>query len=388
MRRGTHHAAIAVLSAVLASCSSLQIQLPLQTTQSDWQTDGRSFKRDHVAVDEPVQLPLEQAWIYNAAGGFASGSPLVVDGIVLVSTRKGEVHAIDLFDGQKVGAQEFGRSIEGTPSIAQQVLFVPNAWGKRALVAFDLTTGTRRWSYEGVPIEASVLPIRDLVVVGDVEGNVLGIRQETGQVVWLYEFGDFASVLSAPAAVDDQRVVVADETGRVAMLEAETGEELWLRDLDCPVEHGLATGYGLVFVPTTRGKFFALDPSDGSTVWLFDVGDQYVRLTSPAVTSDGVIFGGTDGIVRFVGTKNGLVRWTFQTDGTVAGAPVVNQNIVFVGAMDERIYALRRDNGSVQWQTELRGRIKSAPAVRNGYLIVLSEPRFVYAFTNAAKLED
>ncbi len=377
-----------IVCGLLASCSPLRIQFPLNATDADWQTEGRSSSRDHVSQDLALQLPLEQAWIYNAGGGFASGSPLVIDDVVIVSTRKGEVHVLSLENGDRIGMQEFGRSIEGAPSVADQVIFVPNAWGKIALEAFDLRTGSRKWRYNGVPIEASVLTLKDLVVVGDVEGNVMGLSQETGQVMWLYEFGDFASVLSSPAAVDDQRVVVADETGRVVLLNAVNGEEIWMRKVDGPVEEGLSAGSGLIFVPTTRGAFVALDAEDGAVVWNYRVENREVRFTAAAVTSDCVIFGGTDGSLRSLRVENGSPLWTFHTDGTIAGAPVVNGNIVFVGAMDEKIYAVRRDNGMIQWQAPLRGRVKSAPAVRNGYLIVLSEPRYVYAFANAANIQD
>lgn len=376
------------LCAILASCSSLRIGFPLRVSEGDWQTDGRSPERDHLAVDMPLQLPLEQAWIYNAGGGFSSGSPLVIDGLVMVGTRKGEVHVINLTNGERIGAEEFGRSIEGTPSVAGQTLFVPNAWGKRALEAFDLRAGKKKWRYEGVPIEASVLTIGNLVVIGDVEGNVMGLSQETGQVMWLYEFGDFASVLAGPAAIDDRRLVVADERGRVAMLDAGSGEEIWRRDLGSPVEETISTGSDLVFVPTTRGRFAALRVEDGASQWEYRVDSDEVRFTSAAVAPDCVIFGGTDGTTRSLRLENGSPLWAFHTDGTVAGAPVVNGDLVFVGAMDEKIYAVRRDNGSVQWEAPLRGRVKSAPAVRNGYLIVLSEPRYVYAFTNAANIQD
>jgi len=381
-------AAILVAYGFLTSCTPLRIGFPLDAAEGDWQTDGRSPNRDHVAIDEPLQLPLEQAWIYNAGGGFASGSPLVIDGVVMVATRKGEVHVLTLTSGERIGTQEFGRSIEGTPSVTDQILFVPNAWGRKSLDAFDLQTGKRKWRYDGVPIEASVLTIGNLVVVGDVEGNVMGLDQETGEVAWLYEFGELASVLAGPTAVDDRRLVVADETGRVAMLRADSGEEIWRRDLGSPVEQTPSAVGDLVFVPTTRGEFYVLRAADGSSFWEYRVDDGEVRFTSAAVTTDCVIFGGTDGTLRALRIENGSQIWAFHTDGTIAGAPAVSGDIVFVGAMDEKIYAVRRDNGSIQWEASLRGRVKSAPAVRNGYLIVLSEPRYVYAFTNASNIQE
>ena len=379
---------IVALWALASSCTPLRIQYPLAASEADWQTDGRSIQRDRVALDQPLKLPLEQAWIYNAGGGFAEGSPLIVDNIVIVGTRQGEIHVVDLVDGQEVGSGEFGQSIEGTPALSGQVLFVPNAWGKYVLSAFDLQRGSYLWRFKGVPIEAAVLPMGSMVVVGDVEGNVIALDKESGRVIWVYEFGDLASILSGPAAIDMQLVAVADETGRVALLRADSGREVWTTDLGSPVEAGLAVGHGLIYVPTTRGRFVALRTDDGAIAWEHRSDSDQVRFTAAAVTDDDVIFGGTDGIMRSLGAENGASVWTFHTDGTIAAAPVVNGSIVFVGSMDEKVYAVHRDNGSIQWETPLRGRVKSSPAVRNGYLIVMSEPRYIYAFTNAANIQN
>jgi outer membrane protein assembly factor BamB len=227
-----------------------------------------------------------------------------------------------------------------------------------------------------------------MVVVGDVEGNVIALDKESGRVIWLYEFGDLASILSGPAAIDTQLVVAADETGRLALLRADSGREIWTADLGSPVEAGLAVGHGLIYVPTARGRFVALHAEDGTIAWEHRSDSDQVRFTAAAVTDDYVIFGGTDGILRSLRAENGASVWTFHTDGTIAAAPVVNGSIVFVGAMDEKVYAVHLDNGSIQWEMPVRGRVKSSPAVRNGYLIVMSEPRYIYAFTNAANIEE
>ncbi len=376
-----------VTSVVLSSCASLQLDHPLETAEADWATDGHSGRRDRVSRDEPIRLPLTRAWTYNAGGGFSKGSPLVIGNTVIVGTRKGDVHAVDLLDGQQIGNKEFGRSVEGTPAVSDELLFVPNAWGRRALSALDLRTGTYKWRYEGVPIESSVLVLDDLVIAGDVEGNVVALEKQTGEVRWLYEFGDFASVLSGPAGVA-KRVAAADETGRVVLLEADSGALIWEVDLGAPVESGLAITAENVFVPTTRGLFASLRTEDGSLAWEYTTPSEEVRFTSPAVTDTEVVFGGTDGILRSLRIANGELNWTFQTDGTIAGAPAISGDVVFVGSMDQRIYAVHRLTGSVQWQEELRGRVKSSPTVRNGYLVVLSEPRYMYAFTNDQNIRN
>jgi len=333
-----------------------------------------------------VSLPIEQAWIYNASAGFGSGSPLIVSDRVFVGTRKGEVHVIELATGDKVGIEEFGSSIEGVPAVVGRMLFVPNAWGKNALIAYDLFEGARLWVHRGVPIEASVLPVRDVVIVGDVEGNVISLDRETGTIQWVFEFERIATILSGPTALGEDRIVVANELGEVVCLAVEDGTEVWARNLDEPVQESIATDQRHVYVPTTRGSFYALDAVTGETVWEYRLPNDEIRLTGAAVSSRVAVFGGSDGVLRALNLNDGTVIWTFQTDGTFAAPPAISGELVFVGSMDRGFFAVSLHDGSVQWSTTLRGRIKSAPAVRNGFVIVMSEPKYVYAFANVAAI--
>ena len=247
------------LSVLLVSCTPLRIQFQGSESETDWNTDGGTSRRDRVAGDIPVNLPMDEAWIYNAGAGFGSGSPLVVSDNIFVGTRKGEVHVLELETGDKVGVEEFGNSIEGTPAVADHTLFVPNAWGKNALVAFDLSEGVRLWEYRGVPVEASVLTVHDEVIVGDVEGNVISFDRASGTVKWSYEFEFLATILAGPTSLPDDRIVVANELGTVVSLEVETGAEIWMTDLGEPVEESIASDQDHAYIATTRGVFYALN---------------------------------------------------------------------------------------------------------------------------------
>ncbi|MFV1979604.1 MAG: PQQ-binding-like beta-propeller repeat protein [Rhodothermia bacterium] len=370
------------LPALLVSCTPLRIQFQDPQSDTDWSIEGRTIRRDRVAADIPVNLPIEQAWIYNAGAGFSSGSPLVVSDLIFVGTRKGEVHVIELATGDKVGVEEFGSSIEGVPAVVGQTLFVPNAWGKNALIAFDLFEGVRLWEHRGVPIEASVLPVRDVVIVGDVEGNVISLDRATGTIRWVYEFEQIATILSGPTAISEDRIVVVNELGDVVYLAVEDGTEVWASSLREPVQESIATDQRHVYIPTTRGSFYALDAETGEKNWEYRLPNEGIRFTGAAVSPRMAVFGGSDGVLRALDPNDGTVIWTFQTDGTFAAPPAISGELVFVGSMDRGFFALSAYDGSVQWSTTLRGRIKSAPAIRKGFVIVMSEPKYVYAFAN------
>ena len=372
-----HLLTVLSLSAYLASCTPLRIQFPVTASEPDWASDGRDGSRGRAATDEPVRLPIEQYWIYNASAGFGTGSPLVVSDHVFVGTRKGELHVIELMTGDRVGTQEFGQSIEGAPALADNVIYVPNSWGKNAVTAFDLREGTKLWEYRGVPVEASILVVDDLIVFGDVEAKIVAIGRTTGLVEWVYTFEDVATIFAGPTEVGDGRIVAATEAGEIACIDLADGSQEWHSRIDGAVESSIASDERRVYIPTTRGTLHAFDARTGRLEWMYRAPDRMTRLTGAAVSGESVVFGGSDGLLRAVDVESGSTLWTFETDGTFAAPPAISGSLVFAGAMDREFFAIGLADGTMQWSTTLRGRVKSAPAIRKGLVVVLSEPKYV-----------
>ena len=115
-------------------------------------------------------------------------------------------------------------------------------------------------------------------------------------------------------------------------------------------------------------------------MWEYELPDETVRFSSPAVEPDWVYVGGTDGVMRALDMSTGEEQWTFHNDFAFSASPLVTQESVFAGNLGRTIYAFDKRTGLVQWDLKLRGRIKSGLAVRDGKLVVFTEPRYVYLF--------
>jgi outer membrane protein assembly factor BamB len=307
---------------------------------------------------------------------------------VFVATRKGEVHAVTLEDGRKRGAKGFGQSIEGSPLIHGTTLFVPSAWGRPFLTAYDMTGGDKLWTWREVAIESSLLLHDGVLVAADVEGRVHAFDPETGDVVWTYSPDSVDTIIAGAVAPVQGRVVVSSTSGIVTCLYTDDGSTAWTTNVGGPVYATPAADSTRVYVPTTNGRLWALDRDSGEHLWSYPASDSLVRFTSPAVNRGHLFFGGTDGLMRAIVASDGSTIWTFQTDGTFSAPPAVQGDLVFAGATDRRFFALDRDSGSLEWNVELRGRIKSAPAVFDGYVVIMSEPRYVYAFAEYGRLNS
>lgn len=392
-------ALLAAAIGVVSGCSTLRLD-PQHITAPAWPVEGGNALRSNTVPDQ-VNPPLQLRWRFNAQAGFGPVSPLVLGEAILVATRKGEVHAVDLESGKRIGRDAFGDSIEGTPAHAENMLVVPVAWGGRAVRASDLLTGQRLWRAGDIPVSSGLAVWGDFVLGGDVEGYVRAWRLQDGEEAWSMQPDERAGIYSTPVLIGDI-LVVANDRGRVTALNPSDGSFVWSADAGAPVQVSLAATEDIVFVATTRGGIRAFDARSGVLRWAYDLtngeGGEYTAgtnglsvwrgsvappqkyLTAPAVGERDVVFGASDGIVRSLDIEDGALNWETDAPAAISAPPVLTAETVYVGTMGALLMGFDRNDGSLIWSTELDGRIKSAFALKESQLIVLAEPRYVYVY--------
>jgi len=379
---------VAFVAALLfiAGCKALKVDRAEVASDGDWLTEGYSAQRTH-ATDGDLEPPLEQAWIYNAGAAFGPGSPLILGNAVLVGTRKGEVHAIEFETGKRLGLESFGDLVEGTPVIQKGVIFIPVGWGRRALYAYDLGSGKTRWKLKGAPIATGLLALDEAFVAVDAEARMRKYDLMSGAVLWEHALGDQVTVYVTPVLAGGH-IVVADDQGEVVAFDPDDGSVQWNQTLSAPVYASIAANETRLFVPSTRGRFFALDAAQGRVLWEYALPDTTVHFTTPAVDGSLVVVGASDGALRAFDAATGTLHWTFRNDAALRATPLLTPHTVYIGNMAHSLFAIDRETGARKWEQQLRGRVKSAFAARDGYLVVLSEPRFVYLFKSSSAADD
>ena len=356
-----------------------QLGEPLRLDADDWPTEGGSAARAN-ATDQTLRPPLEEAWSYDADAAFGPAAAVVADGVVIVVTRKGEVRGIDLEDGRKRSVGDLREPIEGAPVLTKRMIYAPVAAGKHTLVAHDFVDGRRVWALRLGPHQAGLLLEGGTLVAAGMDGTVRALDPADGATRWEATPDSTAGFFATPVALDASTIAVADDEGRVTALDLATGTTRWTHTLGAPSYETPAFHDGRLFVPTTRGRLWALDAATGAEVWTADVENDGVRMSPPAVAGDRVFVGASDGRLRALDASTGDVVWSFRSDGNFASAPLVAGDVVYAGALDATLYAFDRATGEVLWQHAFDGRIKSAPVLHDGRLIVLAEPRHVFAF--------
>lgn len=371
-----------MLAVLMVGCQTIQFERPHVLSETDWPTDGRTDARSR-AVQDSLALPLVEAWKYSANAGFGAGSPLVLQDRVLVGNRKGEIHSIMIESGRGAGFKQMGESVEGSPLVHEGLMFVPVAWGKHILVAFDLVKGTNRWRTRGVPFATALVGHGSTVVGVDLEGNLRAYDIQDGSESWTLPLAAYRSFQASPVRVSESSILLADIEGTLYRVNLDSQEVEWTTSVGAPVYQTPAVDESTAIVSTTRGKVVAVDTATGAARWEWTT-NEHLRMGAPAIGHSDVIVGATDGRVFSLERESGSVQWEASFDDVVTAAPLIVGPTVFVGTLGEELAGIDRSSGEVTWSTELEGRVKSAMAVAEGGLIVLTEPKWVVYFKPGA----
>jgi quinohemoprotein ethanol dehydrogenase len=160
-------------------------------------------------------------------------------------------------------------------------------------------------------------------------------------LAWTYEMRTGRGAEATPLVVDGV-MYVTSSWGLVYALDPRTGEELWVYDpgtdrssgaVACcdVVNRGVAVYEGKVFVGITDGRLIALDAADGSVSWDVATTDpsQPYTITGAPRAANGLVYignGGAEygvrGYVSAYDTETGQLRWRFYTvPGNPADGP-------------------------------------------------------------------
>jgi outer membrane protein assembly factor BamB len=195
-----------------------------------------------------------------------------------------------------------------------------------------------RWSARAAgDVKASLALAGDTVVVGDYAGQVSAFAADDGALVWRTESPGEA--LRGPGrfyggpAVAYGRVFIGNINGRVVALDRDTGEIAWVRVVDDFVYSSPAVADGLVYVGSYDQRLYALDAVTGAVRWSRDFGE---RISGSASVIGDVVYASTiarepsEGRTLGLDRRTGEVVLTFP-DGRYSPAVGVEGILVMTG---------------------------------------------------------
>ncbi len=354
-------------------CVGLRVER-FRESPADWITEGGSQSRTN-STSAQIRLPLEEVWQYNAQAGVRA-VPLVRDSVVVVATLNGEIQAVNLSDGKRIGYKTFESAIVGTPVLRGSSVIFTMAGKSETVISFDLSSGKKNWGFEAGPVESSPLLSGDHLYVTTVRGDVYCLLASTGNEVWKFEGGGkerLRGFRSSPST-DGTLVVFGSDDGVLYALDGASGEEVWTRQTGGSIFAAPVLLSNMAVVGNLKGSVVAVDMTNGEVRWTYDVGSPVYA----AAASDGrsLFCSAANGTVYALDQK-GRLNWKFSTKAILNAAPLVTDGVLFAGSMDRVLYALDVLTGKELWRYTAEGRIRVSPVLWGNVLLVTSEDKYI-----------
>ncbi|SEO26351.1 Outer membrane protein assembly factor BamB, contains PQQ-like beta-propeller repeat [Halogranum amylolyticum] len=231
---------------------------------------------------------------------------------------------------------------------------------------------TERWRVESYSTSAQPV-VADGTVYAPVGADVLAIDAASGEVKWSADPENRGAIYWAPPTVRDGVAYLGDGDERLRAFDAESGEVLWERtfgDETFEAVYGAPTfGHNTdqLYVGTSGGYVYELDPETGETVWRRSVFGSIE--TTLAVHQTQLFAATTGGDVYALGTSGGG-HWQTPLPDLSRSAPAVADGRLYVGCFDGKVYAIDVGRGTVEWSTGVGGFAKGGIAVADGRVFV------------------
>jgi outer membrane protein assembly factor BamB len=378
LRQSLNTALISILlSGLLSSCQGLQIDRSIKAGPTDWGTLGGSPSRVNQSASS-ANPPLREIWQYDAGSGIAA-MPLARDNILVVCTLKGELHAVDLRTGKRIGYIAVDGAVTGTPVWNGTTVYIPISTEDETVESVNVHDGSRNWRAKLGQSESSPLLFDKCLYVTTLNGVLYCLNSANGDEIWKFqtETEDARKPIRSSPATDGDLIIFGSDNGVVYAVERASGIEKWRFKTGQSIFASPIITKQKVMVGSLDGRLYCLEIQTGKLVWSFDTKS---KIFGSASTNDTLAFvGTTDGRCYALDVTNGSVVWTFDAKGVINSAPLVARNFLYVGSLDKNLYLLDIQTGKEIWRYEAQGRIKVSPIIWNGILLVTSEDNYVTA---------
>ncbi|MCB9733112.1 MAG: PQQ-binding-like beta-propeller repeat protein [Deltaproteobacteria bacterium] len=283
-------------------------------------------------------------WSFETKGPNVAKPVAEGDDLVIASTD-GHVYRVSQRNGRASWVSEFpgGAGVLSAPAIGGGRVFVTSIDNR--ITALDYETGERQWERKRphlteltVSGQAGALLVKDLVVTGFSDGQLVAFMQADGVTAWSADLSgggkDFVDVDSTPVLVGNLVIASCYKRG-VFAVDVDTGNIAWVVKGE---GYGTATVFeGQVFVPQALGSVIAIDGASGTVGWRAKLSGEIAG--TPAASEHYLLVpGGESLVVLDKGTGRALSH--FDDGHSFYATPELAYGTAYVLGGSGTIYAL------------------------------------------------
>lgn len=311
-------------------------------------------------------------WTFHADGPFVA-SPAVVDGLALIVSGEGRLHAIDIATGDREWTMELGaEAAAATPTLVGELAVVADLDG--VVHGIDLGGREERWTTRlDAGVRGAAAAAGDTIVVATIEGTAYGLAPATGAVRWE---APLPGGVEWSVAASDGIAFFTTAGGHVVALAIDDGGQRWSTRAAASGNGGTpAVSDGMVFAGV---GFHADDAADTALVALdAETGTLRWRLASatgeetftPAIASGRAYAVSDDGILRALDARSGDELWGTDLGVAADALPALWEGVIYVATTGGTVEAFDASSGRSLWKLAIEGQ-PFAPVVTGGDVLV------------------
>lgn len=281
----------------------------------------------------------------NITGGVGAG-----DGMVMVGTENAEVIVFDQADGSERWRTAVSSEVLAPPQTNGDIVALQTVDDK--LIALDADDGEQRWIYEAnlpvLTLRGTSRPVfaGPVVIAGFSNGTLVAINAADG--IWRWEERvavpqgryDIDRVIDVDGdlLVTQNIVLATSYQGNLMGFDIQSGRIVW--GMEGSSYHGLAQGFGNLYVCNDRGHIIAIRNNSDSEVWRNENLDLR-EVTAPTAFSNYIAVADFEGYVHLLSQIDGRIVGRTQVDGDgVRARLVANANTLYAFGNSGRLTAL------------------------------------------------
>lgn len=258
------------------------------------------------------------------------------------------------------------------------------------VIAYDVNNQRQAWAFpqepSRVPIFAAPSVEDGRIIVGDFgapggffsPGNVVTIyslqdvEQGAPTVTWSANEVTKASIVASPLQVGD-RVFVGTADNHIIALDATNGTLIWDFEVGNSVWGQPAYKDDTIFVAVLDKKVYAIDAASGEPVWNEPATLDGALASRPVVDSDLVYVTSFDGQLHALSMSSGELVWSAEGQDWIWGAPALVDGVVYFVDVQGNVYAVDGKTGEEMWSQSLGLQVDTGPVVVNDKIYIASQ---------------
>lgn len=388
--------------------ANMQVTLPRAYTNLQWPQPGGSptNSMQHLTlVGEFDRVWRRSAGAGNSLSTRMTATPVMANGKIFVLDAEAQVSAFDAETGERVWQRRMRRSGEARRAgfgggVAHGVDRVVVTTGFGDIYGLNEETGEILWQRDvGIPIRTAPTVVSGRAFIVTTDNQLLAVDTRNGEVIWNHRaFSESAGLLSSTSPAANADVVVAPFTsGELNAIRIQTGNTSWtdqltrtgnftpLANINAIVARPVIAN-GRVYAISHSGRFVSIDLRTGERIWSVNIASTQ----TPWVAGEFVYVVSVDAELICVSARDGRIRWITQMDAydnmrrerdpiQYVGPVLVSDRLVVISS-EGRMHEYSPFTGEFINETRIGDSVSIPPIVANNTLYVLSDNARIAAF--------